>query len=184
MPENGLNVHWRGQVNCDIFVRYSYVQPGKWINLIYIHHLWWFWKMQCQVMKARHQRIYTLGFHFCKCYKQIKLSNMLFGKYFCTEGLNRSGNHSNSPKFMRAVNSGRFGERNNVGKKHRKIPWMAYFFFFLSWVAESIECPTLDFCSGHDLRVLESSLRLGSALSRESAWVSPSPAPPLHALHL
>jgi len=43
-----------------------------------------------------------------------------------------------------------------------------------TWVAQSMKCPTLDFCSGHDLRVLGSSPvhGVGSALSVESAWDS------------
>ena len=36
-------------------------------------------------------------------------------------------------------------------------------------MAQSVENPNLDFSSGHDVRVLRSSLMLGSALSRESA---------------
>ena len=31
-----------------------------------------------------------------------------------------------------------------------------------TWVAKSVKCQTLDFSSGHDLRVLRSSLKLGS----------------------
>ena len=37
------------------------------------------------------------------------------------------------------------------------------------WVAQSVECPTLDFILGHDLKVVESSLVTGSVLSKESA---------------
>ena len=33
-----------------------------------------------------------------------------------------------------------------------------------TWVAQSVECPTLNFGSGHDLRVLTSNPRLGSML--------------------
>ena len=54
------------------------------------------------------------------------------------------------------------------------------------WVAQSGEYPTLDFSSGHALRVTGSSPMLGSALSVESAGDSLSPshsAPrPTHAL--
>jgi len=37
-----------------------------------------------------------------------------------------------------------------------------------TWVAQSFKCPTLDFGSGHDLRVVRSSPALGSALGIES----------------
>lgn len=40
-----------------------------------------------------------------------------------------------------------------------------------------VECPTLDFSSVCDLRVVASSSMSGSALSGESAWDSPSPVP-------
>ena len=36
-------------------------------------------------------------------------------------------------------------------------------------MAQSVECPTLDFGSGHDPRVVESSPGLGSTLSMEPA---------------
>ena len=36
-------------------------------------------------------------------------------------------------------------------------------------MAQSVEHPTLNFGSGYDLRVVRSSLALGSSLSRESA---------------
>ena len=39
-------------------------------------------------------------------------------------------------------------------------------------MAQPVECPALDFSSGHDLRVEESSPTLGSALSMEPAWDS------------
>ena len=38
-----------------------------------------------------------------------------------------------------------------------------------TWVAQSVECPTLDSGSGHDPRVVGSSPRLGSPLSVEPA---------------
>ena len=38
-----------------------------------------------------------------------------------------------------------------------------------TWVPESVELPTLDFGSDHDLRVMRSSLVLGSIVSAESA---------------
>ena len=38
-----------------------------------------------------------------------------------------------------------------------------------AWVAQSVEHPTLDFGSGHDLRLVKSSPMLGSALSVEPA---------------
>jgi len=44
-----------------------------------------------------------------------------------------------------------------------------------TWVAQSVKRPTLDFGSGHDLRILGSSPVLGgvvSTLSGESAWDS------------
>ena len=37
-----------------------------------------------------------------------------------------------------------------------------------AWVAESVKCPTLDFGSGHDLKVVRSSPKLGSALMARS----------------
>ena len=43
-----------------------------------------------------------------------------------------------------------------------------------AWVAQLVECLTLGFSSGQDLRVLGSSLALVSVLSRESACPSPS----------
>ena len=50
-----------------------------------------------------------------------------------------------------------------------------------TWVAQPVECPTHDFSSGHDLRVL----RLSSALSRESVSDSLSHflAPPQIHMH-
>ena len=45
------------------------------------------------------------------------------------------------------------------------------------WVAQSVKCPTLDFSSGHDLRVVGLSPASGSKLSGESAWDS-LPLPP------
>ena len=39
-----------------------------------------------------------------------------------------------------------------------------------TWVAQLVECPTLDFGSDHDLWVLGFSPMLGSPLSKESAW--------------
>ena len=44
-------------------------------------------------------------------------------------------------------------------------------------MAQPVEWPALDFSSGHDLRVLESSPTLGSALSMEPAWDSLPPSP-------
>ena len=44
-----------------------------------------------------------------------------------------------------------------------------------AWVAQSVERLTLDFSSGHDLRVMGSSPALGSVLSMEPAWNSLSP---------
>ena len=38
-----------------------------------------------------------------------------------------------------------------------------------AWVAQSVECPTLDFGSGRDLRVVGLSPASGSILSMESA---------------
>ena len=52
-------------------------------------------------------------------------------------------------------------------------------------MTQSVTWPTLDFGSGHDLRVLRSSPASGSALSRESASVfSVSFCPPTSALSL
>ena len=48
----------------------------------------------------------------------------------------------------------------------------------LGRVAQLVKCPTLDFCSDHDLMVLRSSPTLGSELGKELFWDSPS-APPL-----
>ena len=52
-----------------------------------------------------------------------------------------------------------------------------------TWVAQSIECPTLDFGSGYDLMVVGSSPALGSVLGMEPAWDYLSPSlsatPPL-----
>ena len=41
-----------------------------------------------------------------------------------------------------------------------------------AWVAQSVEHLTLDFGSGHDLRVVRSSPLSGSMLGVESAWDS------------
>ena len=38
-----------------------------------------------------------------------------------------------------------------------------------TWVAQSVKCPTLNFSSGHDLRVVRWSPTSGSMLSTESA---------------
>ena len=48
--------------------------------------------------------------------------------------------------------------------------------------AQWIECLTLDFCLGHDLRVVGSSLKLGSVLGMEPTQdsLSLSPSPPPH----
>ena len=50
-----------------------------------------------------------------------------------------------------------------------------------AWVAQSVKRTTLDFGSGHDLKVLRSSPALGSALSvkpdKDSYSPSPSPCP-------
>ena len=64
-----------------------------------------------------------------------------------------------------------------------------------SWVAQLVECPTLSFGPGHDLRAVRSSWALGSALNRvclrplslsPSSSPSPSDTPPtcvhVHAL--
>ena len=45
-------------------------------------------------------------------------------------------------------------------------------------MAQLVDHPTLDFGSGHDLRVMGSSPVLGSVLSVESACPSPSALPP------
>ena len=55
----------------------------------------------------------------------------------------------------------------------KKITYMG------AWVAYSVKYPTLDFGSGHDLRVVRSSPMLGAMISRESVGDSLSPfAPP------
>ena len=46
-----------------------------------------------------------------------------------------------------------------------------------AWGAQSVERPTLDLSSGHDPRVVGSSLASGSALSVEPAWDSLSLCP-------
>ena len=38
-----------------------------------------------------------------------------------------------------------------------------------TWVAQSVGCQTLDFSSGHNLRVVRSSPKMGSVLSGESS---------------
>ena len=38
-----------------------------------------------------------------------------------------------------------------------------------TWVAQSVKCPTLDFASRHDLRVMRLSPMLGSTLDVEPA---------------
>jgi len=58
-----------------------------------------------------------------------------------------------------------------------------------AWVAQSVKCPTLDFRSGHDLRVVRSSPVSGSTLghracSRFSLAHSPSIPSPLLSLPL
>ena len=51
-----------------------------------------------------------------------------------------------------------------------------------AWVAQSVECLTLDFGSGHDPRVLGSSPVSGSLLGAEPTWDSSSPSvPPIRA---
>ena len=40
-------------------------------------------------------------------------------------------------------------------------------------MAQAVKHPTLDFGSGHDLRVMRSNTALGSVLSMETAWDSP-----------
>ena len=46
-----------------------------------------------------------------------------------------------------------------------------------AWVAQLVECPTLDFGSGHDLRVMRSNPMSGCTLGMESAWGSLSSSP-------
>ena len=46
-----------------------------------------------------------------------------------------------------------------------------------AWGAQLVECLTLDFGSGHDLRVVRLNPALGSMLSMESALDSLSPSP-------
>ena len=60
-----------------------------------------------------------------------------------------------------------------------------------AWVAQSVECPTLGFGSGHGARVMGSSPKSGSALRLEPAWDSLSlsfslslPVSPTRALSL
>ena len=53
-----------------------------------------------------------------------------------------------------------------------------------AWVAQLLTRSTLDFGSGHDLTVVESSPMSGSVLGVQPAWVlSPSPSPSSPALH-
>ena len=53
-------------------------------------------------------------------------------------------------------------------------------------VAQSVKCPTLDFGSGHDFRVMRLSLMLGSALSMEPLEIPffCSSSTPMHACAL
>ena len=68
------------------------------------------------------------------------------------------------------------GEKEKGGQKSRKTGG--------TWVAQSVECPTLDSGSGHDLTVCEFEPRIGlCADSTEPAWDCLS-APPLLMLSL
>lgn len=49
--------------------------------------------------------------------------------------------------------------------------------FMITWVAQSVNCQTLDFGAGHGLRVMRSSPTLGSVQSVEMAYDSLSPSP-------
>ena len=65
-----------------------------------------------------------------------------------------------------------------LSKYLRELSHLKYYAF--SWgtgVAQSVKHPTLDFCSGHDLRVCEFEPCIGlSADSAEPAWGSLSPS--------
>ena len=69
--------------------------------------------------------------------------------------------------------------------------WTHLTFYMLkgAWVAQSVECLTLEFSSGHDPGVIGLSTMLGCMLSVKPAWDSLSPSlsafPPLtHVLSL
>ena len=75
-------------------------------------------------------------------------------------------------------------QRDNMVKENCRLAVILVFALKITklwgaWVAQLVKCPTLDFGSGHDLRVMELSHELGSALSMESAWDSLSPFTPL-----
>ena len=53
-----------------------------------------------------------------------------------------------------------------------------------AWEAQSVECLTFDFGSGHDLMAVGSSLALGSMLGVDPAWASLSPSAFLYTLVL
>ena len=57
---------------------------------------------------------------------------------------------------------------------HLKMPIRGH------WVAQLVKRPTLNFCSGHDLRVIRLSPALGSTLGVEPSQDSLSPSVPLH----
>ena len=70
-------------------------------------------------------------------------------------------------------------------RSHPGVPILENLFKIVSgrdtWVAQPVNYPPLDFCSGHDLGVMGLSLTLGSALSRLFLGLSlplPLPLPP------
>ena len=71
-------------------------------------------------------------------------------------------------EYLVVINS----KRRKIVKTH--MQWGA-------WIAQSVKCLTLDFGSGHVLRVLRSSLASGFTSGMEFAF-SPSPSAPPHPL--
>ena len=65
-------------------------------------------------------------------------------------------------------------QRDNMVKENCRLAVILVFALKITklwgaWVAQLVKCPTLDFGSGHDLRVMGSSLVLGSTLGLEPA---------------
>ena len=72
----------------------------------------------------------------------------------------------------------------NLIENKKKICLLRIHTCHSAWVAESVKLMTLDFASGHDLRVLGLSPLPDSVLSVESACPSPSALPLAHLLSL
>lgn len=71
--------------------------------------------------------------------------------------------------------------KNNDSFPHRGLPWtlheLKYTKLWGTWVAKLVKPLTLDFCSGHDLRVVKWSPVSGPAFSREFALPLPAFSP-------